>query len=132
MAELAQLQGTLATHGVQVVGISPDTPEKIAGYADEEELPYAILSDSSARVMTAFGIAFAVDGETVEMLRGYGLELSEWSGNTRNILPIPAVYVVDSEGMITFAYANPDYTVRLDGEELLEALGIEASPPTGE
>lgn len=130
LAELAQISGTLKEGGAEIIGISPDAPGKIATYGEEQELPYTILSDSSARAMAAFGIAFAVEDEMVDTLRGYGMDLSEWSGNDRNILPVPAVFVVDDEGEITFAYANPDYRVRLDGEELLRQAGVEA--PAGE
>jgi len=34
---------------------------------------------------------------------------------------VPAVYLVDGEGMITFHYVHPDYKIRLDPDLLLAA-----------
>jgi hypothetical protein len=36
-------------------------------------------------------------------------------------LPVPAVYVIDSSGKITFSYVNADYRVRIPTEELVLA-----------
>ncbi len=124
LSGLAVVQEELERHGVEVIAFSPDRPQKIAGYMEERELPYTILSDSAGTAMAAFGVGFTVDGETVEQLRGYGLDLAEWSGHERNILPVPAVFVVNEEQEIVFAHAEPDYTKRLGREELLRAAGI--------
>ena len=37
------------------------------------------------------------------------------------LLPVPAVFVVDRDGRISFTYVNPDYKVRLPADELLAA-----------
>lgn len=39
----------------------------------------------------------------------------------RDPLPVPAVYLVDGEGAITFHYVHPNYRVRLDPDLLLAA-----------
>ncbi len=36
-------------------------------------------------------------------------------------LPVPAVFIVGRDGVIRFAYANPDYKVRLAAADLLAA-----------
>ncbi len=44
------------------------------------------------------------------------------------VLPVPSVFAVDRNGVIAFAYSNPDYKVRLPAEELLQvATEIAAS-----
>lgn len=48
---LARLQQA----GYDVVGISPDKPEKLAGFADKESLTYPLLSDIDRAVMDAYG-----------------------------------------------------------------------------
>jgi len=40
-------------------------------------------------------------------------------------LPVPAVYLVDRSGTITFHYVHPDYKLRLHPELLLAAAGVE-------
>ena len=40
---------------LEVVGISPDSPEKLAEFAGEEKLPFTLLSDPDHRVMEEYG-----------------------------------------------------------------------------
>jgi peroxiredoxin Q/BCP len=48
---LAQLNGA----GIDVVGISPDKPEKLAIFRDAESLSFPLLSDPNRTVLTAWG-----------------------------------------------------------------------------
>lgn len=41
--------------GVDVVGISPDKPEKLAKFRDAEQLTFPLLSDPDKTVLTAWG-----------------------------------------------------------------------------
>src|ERR1700748_1701405 len=41
--------------GVDVVGISPDKPEKLAKFRDTQQLTFPLLSDPSREVLTAYG-----------------------------------------------------------------------------
>ena len=52
---------------------------------------------------------------------GYGIDLEEASGYDHHLLPVPAVFVIDPEGVIDFQYVNPDYRARLDPNVLLAA-----------
>ena len=48
---LASLQAA----GYEVVGLSPDKPEKLAAFRDAEGLSFPLLSDTSKQVLTAYG-----------------------------------------------------------------------------
>ncbi len=48
---LAGLNGA----GIDVVGISPDKPEKLAKFRDAEALTFPLLSDPERKVLTAWG-----------------------------------------------------------------------------
>lgn len=48
---LAALNGA----GIDVVGISPDKPEKLAKFRDAEKLTFPLLSDPDKKVLTAWG-----------------------------------------------------------------------------
>lgn len=45
----------LAGAGYDVLGISPDTPEKLARFREKEDLRITLLSDVDKEVMTAYG-----------------------------------------------------------------------------
>jgi hypothetical protein len=47
--------------------------------------------------------------------------VEEASGQKHHMLPVPAVFLVATNGLIQFEYVNPDYKVRLEPELLLAA-----------
>lgn len=123
LADVARIQPTLEKGGVPIFAISPDTPDRLATTVGERKLPYTLLSDSTAAAMRAFGVAFAVDEDTKAKYLGYGVDLADWNGTDAWVLPVPSVFVL-REGKVVFAHAEPDYTKRLSGAEILKAAGI--------
>ena len=87
--------------GYQVLAISGDVPEKAAEMAENQGLTYPVLSDEGLALTRRFGIAFQ-------------------RGN-RAPLPVPAVFLVDTEGTIQFHYVHPNYRLRLDLDVLIAA-----------
>jgi len=120
LQSLAGIEGDLNKAGAQLLAISMDKPERIKGTPDREKLHYRLLSDSDAAAAKAFGIAFKVDGATVEKYKDYGIDLEAASGRDHHILPHPAVFVADTSGMIRFAHVDPDYKARLESTKILE------------
>ena len=80
-----------------------------------------LLSDSQMNASRAFGIAFVVDEAQVRRLKRFKMDLEEASGETHHMLPVPSVFIVDREGVVRFVYSNPDYKVRIDIDDLIEA-----------
>lgn len=69
----------------------------------------------------AFRVAYQVDANTLSLLKNYGIDLEEASGENHHMLPVPAVFIAGTNGVIQFAYANPDYKVRIAPDLLLAA-----------
>ncbi len=133
LSELIDIQDDLTALGYQLLAISPDRPEVLAeadAIANEAgvQATYTLLSDAPMTVSRAFGLAFQVDAETVEQYKEWGIDLEAASGEIHHLLPVPAVYVVGTDGEIVYAHANPDYRDRLDSDKIL-AVARDAAPP---
>jgi peroxiredoxin Q/BCP len=46
---------SLAAHGYRVVGISPDSPAKLAKFREHDALTFPLVSDADKAVLTAYG-----------------------------------------------------------------------------
>jgi len=46
---------SLSARGLQVVGISPDKPEKLAKFRERDSLTFPLVSDPDKAVLTAYG-----------------------------------------------------------------------------
>ncbi|MGW0475577.1 thioredoxin-dependent thiol peroxidase [Streptomyces coeruleorubidus] len=95
----------LAGAGYEVIGISPDKPEKLAKFRDKESLKVTLLADQDKQVLEAYG-AF---GEK----KNYG---KTYMGVIRSTI------VVDEEGRVERAL----YNVRATGHvaKIIKDLGI--------
>ncbi len=107
--------------GFELILISPDRPAKLRETLAKHKIQGRLLSDSQMLAAQAFGVAYRVDDDTLSALKKYGVDLEEASGENHHQLPVPAVFIAGTDGVIQFTYANPDYTVRLKPELLLAA-----------
>jgi thioredoxin-dependent peroxiredoxin len=81
--------GELADAGFDVVGISPDKPEKLAKFRDNEKLTFPLLSDPDRTVLTAWG--------------AYG-EKKMYGKTVQGV--IRSTFVVDEKGKVEVAQYN--------------------------
>ncbi len=96
---------------------------------DKHELGYTLLSDATMGAAYAYGIAYKVDKATVDRYKGYGIDLEAASGQSHLELPVPAVFVYDASGAMTFQYVNPDHKTRVPANVLLAAVRAAAETP---
>ena len=81
--------GVLADAGLTVLGISPDTPEKLARFRDKESLNFALLADPGRDVLKAYG--------------AYG-EKTMYGKKTVGV--IRSTFVIGADGTVQRAYYN--------------------------
>jgi peroxiredoxin len=124
LVQLREIESELNKAGVQVICISPDQPSKVRETIQKHSLKFLVLSDSQMTASQAFRIAYQVDDATLKALAGYGIDLEAASGEKHHQLPVPAVFLVASNGVIQFEYVNPDYSVRVHPEVLLAAARV--------
>ena len=112
--------------GIDVLFLSGDRPELLyksledQAKEDIEGLDYTILSDADAQATMALGIAFKAAQRTVDYVNKKGDGYRRSSMERHGVLPVPAVFAVDIDGTIAYAYVNADYKVRLPADELMD------------
>ena len=121
LSEMRKAEKQLKDMGFDIWFISIDKPELLLESLDNPDIGYTIYSDSSLQATRAFGLAFQLDDELVKKYITYGIDLEEASGENHHVLPAPATYIIGKNGVINFAYVNPNYKVRLHPDVLLAA-----------
>ncbi len=121
LSELRTAEKQLKDMGFDIWFVSMDKPERLLASLDDPEIGYTIYSDSSLDATRAFGLAFRVDDALYEKYLGYGIDLEKASGENHHVLPAPATFIIGTDGVINFAYINPNYKVRLHPDVLLAA-----------
>lgn len=118
LAELQKVRADLVDMGYQILAVSMDRPAKLRESLQEHQLDYTLLSDSAAAAATAFGLAFRATSSNTQRLEAF-------SGEDHHILPVPAAFIVGTDGVIKFEYINPNYKVRVKSEIILAAARAE-------
>ena len=84
---------------------------------------FDILADPGNGVAREFGLAYAFPEYLKSIFTDvFDTRLPDWNGDASWELPVPARYVVDRDGIIRYAVADPDYTVRPEPGETLAAV----------
>jgi peroxiredoxin len=123
--ELQGLQaalGEIEKRGASLIAISPQTAANSRRSQRENKLTFPILSDVRSEVAHAFGIRFALPDYLVATYKTFGNNLHIVNDDPAWVLPMPARYLIGTDGIIAYSEVNPDYTHRPDPSEMLPVL----------
>ncbi|TMO84397.1 peroxiredoxin-like family protein [Pseudoalteromonas ruthenica] len=121
LKNIQNIEQQIAEMGLQIIAVSPDSPAKLA-QSTISSPTYQLLSDDQLALAQAMGLAFFLDDKTAKVYRNkLGVNFVGLDGEQKVALPVPAVFVLDTQGMVHFQYANPNYRVRLSEPLLLAA-----------
>lgn len=102
--------------GYQIIAISPDDFQNLKPTIKEDNLNYKIYADVDAQFIQKVGIAFKASSRTQAYITNKTI------GKATEILPVPTVLILDTDGKILFEYISPNYKKRITSELLLAVL----------
>jgi peroxiredoxin len=108
--------------GVLPVAVSVDVPEEGAKTSATYTIPFPVLSDSPLAFINAFHVANHVDDATLAKMKKFGVDLEKSSGQTHHTIAMPALFLIDTQGVIRWAHDDPSYTVRPSTAQILGAI----------
>ena len=109
--------------GATLLAISPQVPDGSMTKTEISEMEFIVLSDQDAKVASEYGIAWKVPEFLMEHMRvDRRLDLEEINHSKGGILPIPATFVLNADGLVTWSYVNVDYRTRSEPDEIIAAL----------
>ena len=116
---LQEYQEKFNALGAKLIAITPELPDGTLTSIEKHKITFEVLSDIDNEVAKKFGLVFTLPGELKDIYRSFGFDLEKSNGNDKWQLPIPATYIVNSDGVIVYAFVNTDYTKRLEPETIL-------------
>jgi peroxiredoxin len=81
-----------------------------------------MLADVDHGVAISYGLLFRVPEETKSHYARLGYDLGHRHGTTEWMLPIPATYVIDQDGVVKGAFAELDFTIRQEPSDILTTV----------
>jgi peroxiredoxin len=119
---LAEANAQIAAEGGQVAAIMPDREHFTAELKAQSEASFPILTDIDNGYALSLNLAFWVGAEMQELMCRAGWDVEPSQGTNTWLLPIPATFVIGTDGEVRARFVDPDYRKRMTIEDLLSAL----------
>jgi len=123
--ELKRLEDSLQLikdKGATLIAVSPEKPESVTKTVEKTSATYSILFDDGLKIMKAYDVAFELSENVLTRYKNAGLDVEANNGTNGKYLPVPAVYIIDKESMVTYRFFEPDYKKRASVKEILANL----------
>jgi peroxiredoxin len=116
----------IAAKGGQVVIITPENQQYAQMFKLQTAAPFPVLTDIDNGYALSLDLAIWLGPDLRELLSQRGRVLPAYHGNDAWMLPIPATFVVGTDGLITARFVDPDFRRRMDIDDLIAALANSA------
>ncbi|MBF4517749.1 AhpC/TSA family protein [Flavobacterium sp. ANB] len=113
---MAEAEKQILDLGYQIIAVSPDSPENLKITEEKDKVKYTLLSDSKGSLIKAVGIAYEAPENYKSVINVHSNEVN------KSFLPVPSVFVVNTESDILFEYVSPDFKQRITTELLVSVL----------
>ncbi len=123
---LSNLQDSLQLiydKGAQVVAISPEKSEFLKRTAEKTHASFSLLYDEDYKISQQFDVLFLPDALkriTYNTILNANLKTTQSDDSER--LPIPATFIIDTNGKIVWRHFDPDYKKRSTVAEILRNI----------
>jgi peroxiredoxin len=112
----------IAAKGGQLVIITPENQQYAQMFKLQTAAPFPVLTDVDNGYALSLNLAIWLGPDLRDLLSQRGRVLPDYHGNDAWMLPIPATFVVATDGRITTRFVDPDFRRRMDIDELIAAL----------
>lgn len=108
--------------GGQLVAVTPELPDGALTSVERHGLQFEVLSDEGLALAGVLGLTFELPAKLAAIYGKIGNDLPKLNGTDDWVLPVPATYVVGTDGRIALANVEVDYRDRMEPRTALKAL----------
>jgi peroxiredoxin len=119
---LARIEPEVKAAGGVIVLVTPEVQKFTRELKADAKAAFPILTDIDNGYALALQLAIRINEEKREAMTAAGWDIAPYNDSDSWTLPIPATFVVGTDGRIKGRFVDPDYRKRMDIEDLLAAL----------
>ncbi len=109
-------------YGAQLIVITPQKPDKSAEQIKQDGYPFEVLSDLDSNVMRDYKLYYELPDDLLAVYKSHGLDIEDFNGKGRNVLPVPGSFVIDKTGIVRAMQAQTDYKLRMEPATIIDTL----------
>lgn len=119
---LARAEEQVAGEHRHIAAIVPDRQKFAVWLKSDVKAPFPVLTDLDNGYAMTLDLAIYVGDELKQLMTSSGWDPSVSQGTDNWLLPIPATFVVGTDGIVHARFVDPDYRMRMAIEDMLAAL----------
>jgi peroxiredoxin len=110
----------LQKKNVFVIVVTPEKPTKSLETQDKLKIHFSIIHDANNKIMEAYNVAYKVDKTTVtHFYNRVQKNIAKYNDANSNVLPVPATYLIDTNGKIIYVHYNTNHKERSNIKEVI-------------
>jgi peroxiredoxin len=122
LAKINDSLSLVSAKGATVITVTPETAANIKKTIEKTKASFTILEDKDMSIMKNYHVNFTLDSSTVERYKKYGIDLEKNNGSNGANLPVPATYIIGTNGKIKYVFFDADYKKRPSVKDILDNL----------
>lgn len=122
LRELQKFMPEFEKYNARLVAISPETPDNSLDTKQKNKLTFLVLSDKGNVLSRQLKLTFNLKNEIIDIYNNFGLNVEKFNWDRNFELPLPATYVIGTDGLVKFAQANTNYTQRTEPQDIINIL----------
>jgi peroxiredoxin len=122
LAKINDSLSLVSAKGATVITVTPETAANIKKTIEKTKASFSILEDKDMSIMKNYHVNFTLDSSTVERYKKYGIDLAKNNGSNGANLPVPATYIIGTNGKIKYVFFDADYKKRPSVKDILDNL----------
>jgi len=119
---LARAEEKVAGEHRHIAAVVPDRRKFAIWLKSEAKAPFPVLTDIDNGYAMSLGLAIYVGDEVKSLMTDSGWDPAKSQGTDDWLLPIPATFIIGTDGIVHSRFVDPDYRTRMEIEDLLAAL----------
>ena len=120
--ELNNKLNLITDKNATLIAISPQSISHSNKMSMQNNLHFDILTDRDNSYARRLGITFELQDFVKPYYEELGIDLTEFNESNSYELPVPVIFVVDTDHTIICTFADTDYTNRTDADLLIAKL----------
>jgi peroxiredoxin len=122
LTALAEALPEIVAAGATLLALTPETGGLALLMKQKNNAHFEVLSDVDCGVGLAAGIIFRMPKPYRARMEAAGIYLPERHGNAAWFVPVPATFIVTSDGLIAWRFVDADHTHRAEPADIIKAL----------
>lgn len=122
LISLAKINNEIEKRDARLIAVSPELYEFSEEKLKTNKINFPVYTDLANKAADKFGLVFELPSEYREIYQALNIHLNVLNSDSKWTLPMPAIFIISKDAVVTATYVNADYTQRMEPDDILEKL----------